>query len=72
MVLRSAGVEEFRGDLKTWRGDGFPESERCQRMGVTLEFRSGGFIDRAADTAACDEIRVSGIGNPPISGGPEK
>ena len=54
-------MEEFRCDLKTGRGDGFPESERRQRAGVTLEVRSGGFIDRAADTAACNEIRVSGI-----------
>jgi hypothetical protein len=38
--------------------------ERRQRTGVTLEFRAGRFIDCAADTAACDEIRVSGIDQP--------
>ncbi len=64
MVLRSAGMEECGRDIETWRGDGIPERKRCQRTGVTLKFRSSGFIDRTADTAACDEIRVSGIDQP--------
>jgi hypothetical protein len=54
-------MEEFCRDLEPWRGDGFAEPEGRKLSGVRLEFQPGGFIYRAADTTACDQIRVSGI-----------